>query len=99
MFMKTLLDDVRYGFRMIRKNPWTTAVAVLSLALGIGANVAIFSVVNALLLRPLPFQDPDRLVTIDETHPEIPRLEASVPDFQDFRDQGRSLQRRGGLLV
>ncbi len=90
MITKMLLDDVRYGFRMIRKNPWTTAVAVLSLALGIGANVAIFSVVNTLLLRPLPFQDPDRLVTIDETHPEIPRLEASVPDFQDFRDQSRS---------
>ncbi|HKC71969.1 MAG TPA: hypothetical protein VKB60_10120, partial [Terriglobales bacterium] len=69
--METLLQDVRYGFRMLRKSPGFTAVALMVLTVGIGANVAIFSVVNTVLLRPLPFHDPGHLVMLWESLPGI----------------------------
>src|SRR5260370_41373674 len=63
--LETVVRDVRFGLRMLRKSPGFTAVAVLTLALGIGANVAIFTLINGLILRPLPYPQPDRVVQVD----------------------------------
>ncbi len=80
-------QDLRYGLRVLAKNPGFTAVAVLTLAIGIGANTAIFSVVNAVLLRPLPFRDPAALCLVTERMPTIPVLGPSYLNFQDWRAQ------------
>jgi len=66
-FLEPIVRDLRYAFRMLRKTPGFTAVALITLAVGIGVNTAIFTVVNALLIKPLPFPDPGRLVTIQNT--------------------------------
>ncbi len=87
--MRTLLQDMRFGLRTLLKRPGFTVVAVLTLALGIGANTAIFSVVNAVLLRPLPFRDSERLVSVFETTQKIPRDFISVPNLEDYRGQSR----------
>ena len=88
--MDTLLQDLRFAVRTLRKAPAFTAAAVLTLALGIGANSAIFSVVNAVLLRPLPYPDPDRLVVVWGTYPEFGRTATSLPDFRDWRASATS---------
>ena len=90
--MNRLLQDVRFGLRTLLKRPGFTLVAVLTLALGVGANTAIFSVVNAVLLRPLPFKDADRLVSVYETTQNNPRDYISVPNLDDYRAQTRSFE-------
>jgi putative ABC transport system permease protein len=91
---ETLAQDVRYGVRTLAKNRGFTAVAVLTLALGIGANTAIFSVIDAVLLRPLPFPNPDRLVAVKTLNMRDPAESPSVsyPDFEDWRAGSASFE-------
>ena len=81
---------MRFALRGLRRRPLFAAAAVVTVALGIGANTALFGVVYALLLQPLPFRDPARLVEIWQTHPALPQLQVTVPDYEDFRSQSRS---------
>ena len=92
--METLLKDVRYGVRMLVRNPGFTIVSVIALALGIGANVAIFSVVNGVLLSPLPFKEPDRLMMIRETKlPQFPEFSVASGNFLDWKKQNTVFER------
>jgi putative ABC transport system permease protein len=90
--LEEVWQDLRYGARMLLRQPGFTVVAAITLALGIGANTAIFSVVNAVLLRPLPCEGPDRLVVFWTAHPQVGREVCSLPDFADWREQSRSFE-------
>jgi putative ABC transport system permease protein len=98
--MTGLLQDLRYAVRQLRKSPGFATVAILTLAVGIGANTAIFSVIDGVLLRPLPFYEPDHLFAVWAESPEDKSIKtgASGPDFQDYKDQSRSFQGLAELL-
>ncbi len=98
-WLETLGQDTRFGLRMLAKSPGFAAVAVLTLALGIGANTAIFSVVNVVLLRPLPYANPGRLVLVSESQPKAGSSEEGMswPAFTELRDHNRSFSAVAGL--
>lgn len=95
--METLLQDLRFGLRQLRKAPGFTLAAILTLALGIGANTAIFSVVNGVLLRPLPYEDAQQLVFLWEGSPTFPEMSVSLPNYFDYRDRQRSFTQLAGF--
>src|SRR6202040_2902849 len=88
-----MLTDLKYAFRMLAKAPGFTIIAILTLALGIGANSAIFSVIDAVLLHPLPFPKPNQLVAVWSrvAHDKFEKETESVPDYVDLRDQSQTL--------
>src|ERR1041385_5143113 len=93
--METLLQDIKYGIRLLIKHPGFTAVAVLALALGIGANTAIFSVVNGIVLKSPPYKDPDRLMIVWSTRPVQEGTgwtPVSAADFTDWRERSQSFE-------
>src|SRR5262245_53574501 len=96
--MQTFWQDLRYGARMFLKQPGFTLIAVLTLGLGIGANTAIFSLVNTVLIRPLPFAEPERLVWTWGEFSQGNRASTSPPDFLDYRAQNQSFDELAAML-
>jgi putative ABC transport system permease protein len=93
--VSTLWQDIRYGARMLLKNPGVTIIVIIALALGIGANTAIFSVVNTVLLRPLPYHESERLVFLNEKSPVLDEMSISYPNFTDWRNHNQSFEKIG----
>ena len=96
--METLIKDVKWSLRMLRRQPGFAAMVIITLALGIGANTALFSVVNAVLLQPLPYHEPDRLVRVWSARPEdgVTHGTTSTLDLQDWFEQNASFEDIGG---
>src|SRR5215813_740698 len=88
-FLESVVQDLRFTLRQLRKNPAFTITAITMVALGIGASVAIFAFVDAALLKPLPYKNPSRLLFVTETTPDIPRANLSYPDYLDWKKLNR----------
>lgn len=99
-WLEELATDVRYGLRLLHRNRGYAVVAVLTLALGVGANAAVFSVVNATIIQPLPYADPERLVAVFETarRAEVERRAVSYPNFRDWQRESRSFEMMSAVL-
>src|ERR1700677_39484 len=99
--MRILLQDLRFAFRMLAKRPGFTTVAVLALALGIGANTAVFSVIRGVVLRPLPYADPSKLVVIWESNLKANALRepSSPPNLKDWNEQNRCFSAMAGYSL
>ncbi|HSY64316.1 MAG TPA: ABC transporter permease [Terriglobales bacterium] len=97
--METLIQDLRYSVRMLARAPGFTAIAVLTLALGIGANTAIFSVVDGVVVAPLPYSQPDRLVVVGESNPRFPLVAVSYPNFLDRQRIASSFQQMAAITL
>src|SRR4051812_26690721 len=99
--MDSLIKDIRYGFRALRKRPGFSAIAIITLALGIGANTAIFSLVSAVLFRPLPFNDPEQLVMIweDAAFAGFPKNTPSAANYQDIKTQNTSFAEMAAMDI
>src|SRR5215475_5306506 len=95
--MRTLWPDLRFGARMLLKKPGFTMIVMLTLGLGIGANTAIFSVVNAVLLRALPYPQPERLAVLTEKRREGQRMGVAYPNYQDWRERAKSFAEMAGF--
>ncbi|HEU5132891.1 MAG TPA: ABC transporter permease, partial [Pyrinomonadaceae bacterium] len=95
--MESIITDIRFGLRSLLKRPGATAIALVTLALGIGVNTAIFSAVDSILFRPMPFSDPDRLVSVWEQTPSlgIQQNQAAPANFFDLRNQNQSFEALG----
>src|ERR1700761_6108460 len=98
-WLSDLTDDVRFGFRTLRKTPGFTAIAIITLALGIGANTAIFSVVETVLLRSLPYTDPSSLVEIWNTYPGFQPVGLSPGDYMDLHREAKSYSAMGAYRM
>ena len=96
--MGSFFQDVRYGFRMLRRNPGFGLTAILILAIGIGANTSVFSIVNSILLKPLPYPDHQRLVMLRDTGDRDTKTPLSYPEFQAWRDHKEIFDSVGSLL-
>src|SRR5436305_15084557 len=95
--MFTLAQNFRFALRRLKNSPGFTIVAVLTLALGVGANTWMFSIVNAVLRRPLPYRDPQRLMLLAEHWPQFPRLSVSYLNYRGWRDQSHSFEAVGAV--